>query len=252
MISKTSRSSVVGERCITPIDERVDWNAVKRCLAILHRESPTFLSQSLLIGGAACWFYRVQLENSRDTDFHLAPELSRSDLWLSKDIDFTAIFRVDAYDLLSALVTKEPSGNRILKVGGIRIGFAQGGVTFDPQEAFQRARVGEFIENGANVQFLVIDPVTLYREKQALSQKRNQPNDHAHFAALKEFLCYDFLNACAQFLKPRNLEQQTNDLGFIIDVRKRTPEILQDSRVLARLNSLPTSPNSPLLQTALR
>jgi hypothetical protein len=176
---------------MTPTD-RVDWEGVKKCLTILHHESRTFLSRSLLIGGAACWFYRVQLQKAADRDFKYPPETDSTwNLWLSKDVDFTGIFRADAYSLLSGLVVSDGTGNKLLKVGGIRLGFAQVGVTFDPEEAFQRARVAEFREGDESIQFLVMDPVTLYREKQALAQKRNQPNDHAHFRLLRELLCFE-------------------------------------------------------------
>ncbi|MGZ8901101.1 MAG: hypothetical protein ACXW3Z_13490, partial [Limisphaerales bacterium] len=187
---------------MTPIDPKVDWEGVKRCIAALSLESPAFLTQSVLIGGGACWFYRMQLRKANDADFQ-EPAASQAfeNLWLSKDIDFTGIFRGDAYEMLPHLVVTDQSGNSYLQVNGIRIGFAQVGVTFDPEEVLSRARLAQFSSNGSEVQFLVIDPIALYREKQALSMKRNQPNDHAHFAVLKEFLCLEFVNACLEYAR---------------------------------------------------
>jgi hypothetical protein len=233
---------------MTP-DERVDWVGVKRCLSILNRETPTFLSHSLLIGGAACWFYRTQLEAVNDPDFKLPEEATAENLWLSKDIDFTGIFRADAYEMLSSHVENDPTGNRILKVGGIRIGFAQVGVTFDPEEAFQRARVGRFPDGTTTVQFLVIDPVTLYREKQALAAKRNQPNDHAHLAALTEFLCAEVTKLAESYVQnsSADLSEQNEAISFLLEVKGRAPEILQDPRLSNRIKALPASDRTDFL-----
>ncbi len=84
-------------------------------------------------------------------------------------------------------VVTDSSGNSYLQIAGVRMGFAQVGVTFNPEEVLSKARLGSFNVAGGKVQFLVIDPISLYREKQALSQKRNSPNDRAHFLVLKEF-----------------------------------------------------------------
>jgi len=46
----------------------VDWERVKACLVTLHREAQPFLSRALLIGGAACWFYRHLLERADERD----------------------------------------------------------------------------------------------------------------------------------------------------------------------------------------
>jgi hypothetical protein len=225
---------------MTPTD-RVDWEGVKKCMAILNRESRVFLSRSLLIGGAACWFYRSLLQKANDPDFKEPPEADATrDLWLSKDVDFTGIFRGDAYDLLSGLVVSDGTGNKILKVGGIRLGFAQVDVTFDPEESFQRARVAEFREGDETIQFLVMDPDTLYREKQALTQKRNQLNDHAHFRLLTEFLCCEVVKLSEDYVshQANSVAAQRRTVALLLDVQRRAPEILQDVRVTRRLMAL--------------
>jgi hypothetical protein len=121
----------------------------------------------------------------------------------------------------------------------VRIGFAQVGVTFDPEEVLSRARLGSFKVDGGHVQFLVIDPISLYREKQALSQKRNSPNDHAHFSLLREFLAREFVQLCTAYLEGSDLvaEQQQN-LTLLLDFKNRALETAQDPRVRLRLAPL--------------
>lgn len=73
-------------------DRRHDWPALKRALARLHAEARPFLGRALLIGGAACLFYRARLYSVGDPDFQIpaaAPEAES--LWLSKDLDFTGV-----------------------------------------------------------------------------------------------------------------------------------------------------------------
>jgi hypothetical protein len=218
--------------------KRVDWSGIKQCLALLHAASPIFLTRSLLIGGAASWFYRIQLQNARDPDFREPPETERTrEIWLSKDIDFTGIFRGDAYELLPAFLEKADGGRTILQVNGVRVGFAQVGVTFDPEEAFARARIAEFQEGGHAVQFLVMDPVSLYREKQALAQKRNQPNDALHLSVLKEFLAWEFVNACQSFVSEEqaSVSSRRSLTLALLDFKQRAVEIASDPRVIKRV-----------------
>src|ERR1700722_8027434 len=68
---------------------KVDWERIKRCLAEIDKNSREFLHRALLIGGAACWFYRIQLKRANDADFKVdlsSPE--NESQWLSRDIDF--------------------------------------------------------------------------------------------------------------------------------------------------------------------
>ena len=220
-----------------PTERRVDWEAVKACIAALSHEAPTFLSRCVLIGGGACWFYRVQLRKAADPEFKEPPESQAlRDLWLSKDIDFTGIFRADAYEMLPHLVATDSAGNAFLQVHGVRIGFAQVGVTFDPEEVLSRARVVTFKDGDKTLEFLVIDPISLYREKQALAQKRNSPNDHAHFAVLREYLCLEFIRSCAAYVRNQtSVIEQQQTLNLLLDFKQRAIEISQDARVRLRL-----------------
>lgn len=146
--------------------------------------------QALLIGGAACWFYRHSLLRADDPDFRvplLSQELEAK--WLSKDLDFTGIFSGDAFALLPQLTVRDAGNREYLQVEGVRLGFAQVGLTINPEEAMQHCRVVRFTgPAGEVVEFFVADPVTLYREKLALVQRRNAPADPLHLAVLAEYV----------------------------------------------------------------
>ena len=108
-------------------ERTVDWEQIKRCFVELHRTAKPFLGRALLIGGAACWFYRNQLQQANDPDFKvpkLSPETESK--WLSRDIDFTGIFSQDATELLPKQIVVDAENRKHVEVAGVRIGFAQG------------------------------------------------------------------------------------------------------------------------------
>ncbi len=223
-------------------ERTVDWEGIKRCLAALQQESKVFLSQALLIGGGACWFYRIQLRQAADPDFR-APLLDpqAEGVWLSKDIDFTGIFSGDAFGMLPHRIVTDAQGRQHIEIEGVRLGFAQVGLTIDPEEAFQQALVGSFSHENQKVEFFVADPVTLYREKQALSQKRNQKNDHLHLALLSEYLAWRVTAWAEQFLVARGdlpLSEQQRMERLLLSVRNKAPEILPDARIGRRVKPL--------------
>ncbi len=219
------------------------WGEVKECLRALHEASPDFLGKAVLIGGAACWFYRVQLQNAKDRDFAEGPgPEGAAESWLSKDVDFTGVFRGDAIGMLPSLVARDEWGNQFLAVNGVRLGFAQVGVTFDPEEVFGRARIGEFGggRGGDAVRFLVIDPVMLYREKLVLAARRNQRNDHVHLAMLAQLLRWEFVASCERYVEREDagIVERQRELAFLLDVKRRALEITQGEAVQERLRRL--------------
>jgi hypothetical protein len=75
---------------------KVDWEQIKRCLALVDKTSKEFLRQALIIGGAGCLFYRHQLFKANDPDFQIPPSTPEEEQrWLSRDIDVTGIFSED-------------------------------------------------------------------------------------------------------------------------------------------------------------
>lgn len=221
-------------------ERKVDWEQIKRCFALIDKTSKDFLRQALLIGGAACLFYRHQLFKAADLDFFVAsPNPNEKDLWLSRDIDFTGVFSQDALDMLPHHVVQH-EGRKFIVVDGVRFGFTQAGVTFDPAEAIENAWLASFIVDGRKVEFLVADPVTLYFEKLKLCVQRGNANDHLHKKLLFDYIAYELVRGGEKLLKNPTLSIAESKM--IIQrwtkVKNKTPEILQDKRVWARLSPL--------------
>ena len=157
-----------------------------------------------MIGGAACWFYRHQLKKAGDPDFQVAPfAREKENQWLSRDLDFTGIFSQEALHLLPHLVV-EHKGRKHVEVDGVRLGFAQVGLTIDPEEALTNARVAAITVEGRVVEFLVADPLTVGAEKLL--------GDEGLSAGEAKLI-----------------------LQIWINVKNKTPEILQDARLRKRL-----------------
>lgn len=219
-----------------PDEKKIDWEKAKSCLAELHRKAPSILHQGIIIGGIACWFYRHLLTKAEDGDFRL-PDLSpeQERLWLSKDIDFTNFFAQDARDLLKQHVVADAHGRLQVKLAGVPIGFAQVGVTFDPESAWTESWIGTFKWDDLIVQCRILDPVTLYREKQALSQKRGFESDRLHYALLAEFLRYEVCRQANTLAVTYALDVKTTALQFLLAVQDRAVEVCRDSRVSQRI-----------------
>lgn len=220
-------------------EKRFDWPALQRCLARLHRDAQPFLRRALLIGGGACLFYRARLRQAGDPDFRV-PALSplHEGLWLSKDLDFTGLFSGDAAALLPGLTVRDAAGREYIEVEGVRLGFAQVGLRLDPELALESARTGEFEWEGQPVQFLVADPVTLYLEKQALVERRNQPSDSLHLALLGDVIAWEITTAAEQLLDPgpeMTVPASRELLALLTDTARRLPSIRLDPRVRRRL-----------------
>ncbi len=229
----------------------VDWERIKHCLAEIDGASRDFLRQALLIGGAACWFYRHQLKKADDPDFkatQLTPE--NESRWLSRDLDFTGIFSQDALQALPHYVV-EHGGRKHLVVNGVRLGFAQVGLTIDPEEAIKDARVAAFSAGGKIVEFLVADPLTLYYEKCKLCLQRGLPNDHLHKELLFDYLAYELSVGAERLMgEPRLPAREANlVLKLWINVKNKTPEILEDCRLRKRVEPwLANHPSHPIFQ----
>ena len=199
-----------------------------------------------MIGGGACLFYRARLRQANDPDFSV-PSLSliHEQSWLSKDLDFTGIFSGDALELLPQMVVRDAAGREFLEVEGVRLGFAQVGLTLDPELALETARTGEFEWEGEPVQFLVADPVTLFREKQALVERRNQPGDTLHLALLGDYSAWEVTTAVERLLDPAqnlSVSEAREFLALVTDAVRRRPNVSLDPRVARRLGTLLTSP----------
>lgn len=223
-----------------PTSGTVDWEQAKRCLLKIDQTSRDFLSRALLIGGAATWFYRQQLVKADDPDFNLqASRPTDEDKWVSRDIDFTGVLSEDAFLLLPGTVEKDKNGKKYIEVEGVRLGFAQVCLTFDATEAYPDASVAQITVEDKIVQFLVVDPIRLYYEKQKLCRDRRAPNDFQHFALLREFIAYELVRGAERVLEGIATVPETRDtLIFWERVSKKVCEFLQDKRIKRRLEPL--------------
>jgi hypothetical protein len=181
----------------------------------------------------------MQLRKANDPDFRVAEVSEQSEnRWLSKDIDFTGIFSGDAMQLLPHRIVADTNGRKHLEIEGVRLGFAQVGVTFDPEEVLQNAQIGAFRDGPENVEFLVIDPVRLYREKQALSDRRNQPNDLLHYGLMRDYLCWRLVADAERFLAAAGnlpVAESKQLISFVLSVEQKASELFSDQHLTQRL-----------------
>lgn len=216
--------------------KRVNWEIAKACLGELNQKAPVLLKQGVIIGGIACWFYRHLLDSAKDADFKV-PTFSPTQEahWLSKDIDFTNFFSEDARNLLKEDIVVGADGRRALTIAGVPIGFAQVGLTFDPETAWADSWVAKFDWKGVTVECRVLDPLSLYREKLALVQRRGAESDSMHCAVVTEFLRLEVCKQAAML--GGSLEERSLAIKFLIGVRDRALEVCRDSRVSVRLRN---------------
>jgi hypothetical protein len=228
----------MGNDASTPVINKVDWEAAKVCLAALQREAPAILQQAVVIGGVACWFYRKLLTNANDPDFKV-PHFSANEesFWLSKDIDFTNYFAEDARNLLLNHVVIDSSGRRSLRIAGVPIGFAQVGLTFDPETAWTESWITTFESGGTLVQCRILNPVALYREKVALAERRAAESDKIHRSLIAEFVRYEICRRASLLETAATLEERSYLVKFLISVRDGALDICNDTRVIDRINA---------------
>jgi hypothetical protein len=221
------------------VEKKVDWEVAKACLAELQREAPGILQQAVIIGGIACWFYRNLLTKANDPDFKTPHFTSAEEnFWLSKDIDFTNYFAEDARNLLHRHVVADTAGRRSLQIAGVPIGFAQVGLTFDPETAWADSWITRFDVSGTTVECRILDPVALYREKSALAQRRGSNSDQLHCSTVAEFLRYEICKRAASLDSAKALQEKTLSQKFLMSVRDQALEVCNDKRLLGHLRNI--------------
>jgi hypothetical protein len=218
------------------LERKVTWESAKTCLAEIDLAAPSILRQGVIIGGAACWFYRHLLSKANDADFKVPPLTNAQEtIWLSKDIDFTNFFIQDARDLLSGYLVPDEAGRPILRIAGIPIGFAQTGLTFDPTTAWEQSWIGTFSLNDKMVQCRILDPVSLYREKLYLAERRGLESDRLHLALVADYLRYETCRQVQAMTATNPLQEKTTAMKFLTAIQERAPEVCRDERVRRRV-----------------
>jgi hypothetical protein len=147
----------------------LDWEAILTGLAQLHRENPLVLERNVLVGGAACFFYRDQLKQAGDPDFQVPvyrPDEEK--LWLSHDADFAT---TDPQDV--------PLVSGTMPLGTVQFGFVLGA-----EEFRENARTVGLSWRDASFTMLIADPLDLWREKEAASYRLSRPQDPLHLQLL--------------------------------------------------------------------
>jgi len=72
------------------------WDDLKSGIRRLHEQHPDFLSRAILVGGAACMFYRAVLARAAHPAYPVPQGCAdTADAWLSKDVDFACLDTVD-------------------------------------------------------------------------------------------------------------------------------------------------------------
>ena len=70
-------------------ERNYSWDGVHEALRRIAAHNPDFLPNTVLVGGAACWYYRLALKQAADRDFPVPVFTAEEErVWLSKDLDF--------------------------------------------------------------------------------------------------------------------------------------------------------------------
>ncbi len=204
----------------------ISWSNVETALDTLNHKNPALFSRTLLIGGWAALLYHRLLALKNDSVFP-APIPDSTARLVSKDLDFTHVWSEDFFDAYPDFVVQPSTGRPYLEVAGIRIGFAQVGVTFDPEEAFEKSRI---FKTHAGTNFATLDPVRLYREKQALIEKgRSKPNDYFHREIASAYARFELAEAFKKHSSEPTASNQVRIEQLTRELKDMAPELIERS-----------------------
>ena len=117
------------------------WDGIRGSLERIAAYNPDFLPNTVLVGGAACWYYRLALKQAADPDFPVpdySPEQER--VWLSKDLDFMG----ESMEELSELIGQPcPPMGTMVSHAGARLDFIHEGLKMTREAANRTARKGK-------------------------------------------------------------------------------------------------------------
>ena len=154
----------------------LDWTSILAGLAELRSESPQILEQNVLVGGAACLFYRDQLERISDPDFRVRTYSAEEErVWLSRDADFA-----------TTEPEKMPDHAGTVPLGRLQMGFVVGADEFK-----ENARTVSLKWGAVKFTLLIADPLDLWREKEAAIYQRSRPQDSLHLEVLRTTLQWE-------------------------------------------------------------
>jgi hypothetical protein len=159
------------------------WEDILTGLAQLYRDNPSVLERNVLVGGAACFFYRDQLKQVNDPDFQVPVYLPEQEkLWLSHDADFA---------------TTDPATVPTVS-GKVPIGTVQCGFVIGADEFKENARTIKLTWGDTTFTMLIADPLDLWREKEAAIYRVSRPQDGLHLRLLELILQWELAHLAEQ------------------------------------------------------
>jgi hypothetical protein len=201
----------------------ITFSNVETALDNLSRKAPDLFSRSLLIGGWCALLYYRLLVRKNDPNFP-APIPESKDRLQSNDLDFTNVWKGDYFDALPEFVVQPAKGAAYLEIAGVRLGFAQAPEALDPEEAFERSRK---FKTRAGTTFAVLDPIRLYRGKQAMIQKgRGKANDPFHLQIAKTYAKFELADAIKKHLSQTIRASQLRVDRLTKEMKDLAPELL--------------------------
>jgi hypothetical protein len=181
-------------------DRNYNWDAIREDLERIGTQNPDFLANMVLVGGAACWYYRLALGKAKDPDFPVpvyTPDQER--VWLSKDLDFMGESSEEVGQLIGQPC---PPMGTLLEYAGASLDFIEEGLRMTRQAANRTARKAEV----GDLTFYIISPSLLFAEKQAcVLQKKNRPQDPLHREVLARFVRMEL---CRSLERPEDLDMK--------------------------------------------
>ena len=116
-------------------EQQYTWDTIRTALERLQEFNPNFLPNTVLIGGAACWYYRQAIVQIADPDFP-TPQVNPEEesLWVSKDLDFMG----DSDDEISQLIGRPcPPMGELIEYAGVVLDFVDQGLILMRRETNQ-------------------------------------------------------------------------------------------------------------------
>ena len=206
-------------------EHEYSWDAIREGLRRIATHNPDFLPNTVLVGGAACWYYRLALKKAADEDFRV-PEytLEEERVWLSKDLDFMGESAAEISELLGQPC---PPMGALVTYAGVDLDFIDRGLKISAEAANRTARKAR----AEDLQFYIIAPSLLFAEKHACTLQKNRPQDPLHRELMARFIKMEL---CRNLERPIDLdtkdwlneakETKTADLDFFardISLRRR-------------------------------
>jgi hypothetical protein len=196
-----------------------DWHGIKMGLRLLHQTQPEIYDVAVLVGGGACWFYRMQLKAAKDADFKPRIYSTNEEMdWLSKDADFT--------NIEPELLPRD--------LEGFPVGSVQFGVRVDPEEYFENAKLID-LEYHDNYTFriFVAHPLDLWKEKTALITRVRRVQDPLHIEVLAAYCLWELCDLATRSVLDSSWLRDWSILSHRL--RNYAPELLTHPALLRRL-----------------